>query len=471
MLEPFLQTLDRFARERVDALGIDAAGSIPAAILTDLAELGVFGLPIPTEYGGAGVSLAGVCAVVERLARHDRSIAVSCGLHMGLGTRGLVAFGAPSLKDRFLPELASGKRIGAFATTEPSAGSDLGGIRTRARPAGARLRVDGEKIYVTNGGFAGLVTLTVSTPDLGGARRGHSLIVLEPDAPGVEVGPEEDKLGLRGSSTVSLRFDGVEVEPTQVVGEPGAGMRQLTHVLTWGRTIMAAGCVGAARAALARAEDHVRTRHQFGKPLAAQPVVKAQLTEMASSLLAAEAIVTRAAETDEADRLRLSLAAKVFASEASGRITDRAVQLFGGLGFIEETGIPLLLRDVRITRIFEGANDVLLTHLGAIETADPFAAPREAWSVETRLAELSAEIRSQHGLQILRRPLELHRLGRIALLAEVTSAVRSAERSEGAARIAARCWQQSAEAQTDHLSRTAPEVGPELVALLRRATA
>lgn len=438
VLTSLTQNIDRFGRERIDAKAIDRAHQIPRALLREAAALGLFGLSIPEVYGGAGFSLSGVCTAIAGLARWDRSLATTVGLHLGLGTRPLVAFGSEALRERYLPDLAAGTKIAAFATTEPAAGSDLSAIRTTATADEAdALVVRGDKIYVTNGGLASVVTITASTPSLGGARRGHSLLLLEREDKGVDVGPEESKLGLRGSSTVPLYFDDVRVPMSRVIGEPGKGMSHLEHVLAWGRTAMAAGCTGAARAALMSAVEYVTTRVQFGKRLAELDVVKAQVARMAALCFSMEALVSAVGlVADDPDRLlRRSLSAKVFASESDWTVVDMALQLHGGSGFIEETPMPMLLRDARITRIFEGANDVLLVHAGTIEIAQPDsradfsedASPggvlgARANAFHRSVREKLDALKATHGLRLLRRHLDIHALGRLVVLRDACDA-------------------------------------------------
>jgi alkylation response protein AidB-like acyl-CoA dehydrogenase len=423
LVQDVCDTLDRFGRERLDARAIDRAHRIPPGILEELAELGVFGLSIPERWGGLGLDLAGVCKAITTLARHDRAVATTVGLHAGLGTRGLVAFGTDAQREAWLPDAASGRRIAAFATTEPDAGSDIAAIRTRATPSPRGLKVEGTKIFVTNGGLAGMYTLTVATPGLGGARRGTGLVVVARED-GPAVGPEEDKLGLRGSSTTSLVLD-LEVPEDRVIGGPGKGQQQLPHVLAWGRTAMAAGCIGTADVALRAAARHVTHRRQFGKPLAAMEVVRGQLARMATLKHGMEAIVAwTAASPDDATLAARSTSAKVFCSEAAWEIVDTALQLHGGSGYIEETGIPLLMRDARITRIFEGANDVLRVHLGlmnATATARPAEDP-----LHERLVERAQALRTAWGVRLASRQADLHALGELALQRDVGDAVAAA---------------------------------------------
>lgn len=419
-----IESIERFAR-RLDARATDRAHHIDPAIRAEAAELGLFGLSLPEEHGGFGFSLRDCCVAVAALAVHDRAVATIIGLHLGLGTRALVAWGSPAQKAAWLPDLAAGRRIAAFATTEPEAGSDLTAIATRAVPDGEGLRVDGSKIYVTNGGFADLYTISAATPDFGG-RRGHSILVIQRDDPGVVVGPEEDKLGLRASSTTSLHLDGVRVGMDRVLGEPGAGRAQLGHVLARGRTLMAAGCVGIVRAAEALARRHVAVRQQFGKPLAELDVVRAQLADMAALRRAAEAVVERVDVPEEEELVARSLVAKLFASEVAWEVADLGVQLHGGAGFIEETGAAILLRDARITRIFEGANDVLRLHLGTIEAAGRKRPATGVALADAFGAEIEAErqeLGRRWGVRLARQPRRLHRLGSLAMWREAVDAL------------------------------------------------
>ena len=498
-----IESLDKFANREIRAREIDRDASIPAAVLAGLADLGLFGLSIPEAYGGAGMSLQGVCSVVAALAVHDRSVATTVGLHLGLGTRGLVAFGSQELKGAVLPGLATGRTLAAFAATEAGAGSDLAAIATQVAEvpgSSGRLRVDGGKIYVTNGGLAQVFTIAASSPGLGGARRGHTLLLLDRRDAGLSTSGEEHKLGLRGSSTTSLQLDGVQIPPARVIGAAGRGMEHLHHVLAWGRTAMAAGCTGAARAALAATAVQVTTRKQFGRPLAAFEVVRGQLADLAALAFTMEALVrwTCAAEEDHALLAARSAAAKVFCSEGDWELCDTAVQLHGGAGFLEETGLPLLLRDARITRIFEGANDVLLVAQGAvvvgsaqqrvplagsvlagaaagsvIESLVPIAAQADA--LDSGLSALAGDLKSRFGLKLLQQQRLLHRLGRLAVLRDACDAavLRAAAEGTDQARALAAHWVALAGVRAAAFTGEPPPLGPidaAVTALLARFT-
>lgn len=436
-----LTQVRRFCQSNIDSGAIDESHRIPRETLSGLGELGLFGLTLPEQHGGAGLSLLDACQVVETIAQFDRSVAVSLGLHLGLGTRGLVRYGTASQHLAYLPSLATGSRIAAFSTTEPDAGSDLSNLRTTGQVAGDELVINGRKSYVTNGGFAGLFTLAISTPGLGGAQLGQSLVLLEPTDSGFTVEKEENKLGLRGSSTTGLALDNVRVPLKRLLGEPGHGPRQLAHILSWGRTLMSAGCCGAAKAAVNKARQHVGERRQFGKLLGAQEVVRAHLASMRARHFAMEALVAETAREPNEDLLAAaSLSAKVFSSEGAWEVIDAALQLHGGAGFIEETGLALMLRDVRVTRIFEGANDVLLTHLGTYElTRGPRGAVVSplAQAVSTRVEETRQRLLTEHKIRVFRQPRLLHQLGtacmwRDALEASLRRAGASGSRDESA---------------------------------------
>jgi alkylation response protein AidB-like acyl-CoA dehydrogenase len=435
----------RFARGRVDALAIDAAQEIPRALLAELAELGLFGLSIPEEHGGLGLTLWDVCEAVGALAEQDRSVATTVGLHAGLGTYGLLLFGDERQRARFLPELATGDRVASFAATEAGAGSDLNGVRTVARLEGDEFVVDGEKSYVTNGGFAGLFTVLVQTPGVGG-RRAHGLLLIPRETPGVVIGAEEHKLGIRGSSTITLHLEGARVPRANLLGAEGQGMHQAHAILALGRTVMAAGCLGTARTALALAHAHGQARVQFRRPIGDMEASRAHLARMASrvhAMRAAVADVCRRNATGQGIETA-STVAKVFCSESAFDVTDRSIQLHGALGFIEGTGVPLLARDCRVTRIFEGANDVLLVRLGAALLAvkevheerlatglDGSPLGVEALRVDVRLRAEAATLAKRLGVRAIERQRLLMALGRAHMsLAVVGAMLRTDPRSD-----------------------------------------
>lgn len=437
----------RLVSSLADAASIDREGAIPASLRQALAEAGLFGLTVPEAHGGAGFSLKAACAVIAEMAEVERSTAIMVGLHSGLGTRPLVELGSAELQAAHLPEIAAGTRIASFAATEAEAGSDLTGIRTTGTAEGDGVRLDGEKVYVTNGGFAGCFTVLARTPGLGGARA-HSLFFVPRETAGVSIGPEEEKLGIRGSSTVTVTFENALVPRSMILGEPGKGIEQAHAALAWGRTLMAAGCVGTARAALELTLSHVTTRRQFNRPIGDFAASRAHVARMAARLYASETLVRWVGHALASGQPidELSLAAKVVCSEASFEICDRAIQLHGALGFIEPTGVARLLRDCRITRIFEGANDVLLVRGGAaVLGRKPAASPArlaldgalereaKAWdALRARFVDASLSVRAEHGVGVVRHQLVLQAVARanLALTAALAALLRGHARPD-----------------------------------------
>jgi len=433
----------RFLERNVDAARIDRHACIEPELLAGAAKLGLFGLTIPEAYGGLGLSLRGACRIIAEIARIDRSVAITIGLHAGLGTRGLIEYGSAETKAEWLPILATGAAVAAFGATEPGAGSDVAAISMHGRPVQGGLIVNGEKSYVTNGGFAGLFTVLVRTPSLGG-RRTFSLVVIPKCAPGLSIGREEQKLGIRGSSTVSLHLDDVFVPDRCILGAQGRGLEHIAGILAWGRTLLAAGCVGTARAALSAAVRHVTHRRQFGRTLGEFSSTRRLISDMAAALYAMDALVDWVGRESASgtEILRSSAAAKIFCSETSFEVVDRALQLHGALGFLEPTGIAQLLRDVRVTRIFEGANEVLLVREGTDRMSRSCAAggasapftpsdsnPRlhgliELWTLHNaRFGQMLTSVREKFGIKVVHHQTLLQALARGGISLDVAAAV------------------------------------------------
>lgn len=458
-LDLLLPEVKRFVGRHVHGEAIDRQGQIPESLREAAAELGLFGLTIPAEDGGVGLPLGAACEVISELARADRSVAIMIGLHVGLGTRGLVEHGAEELRRAWLPRLASGECIASFAATEASAGSDLTAIATRGEATPGGLRIDGEKSYVTNGGFASAFTALVRTPGLGG-NRAQSLVFVPRDTPGVSIGREEEKLGIRGSSTVTVRFDGAIIPWNHVLGEPGRGTDLAHALLAWGRTLMSSGCVGTARAALDATLEHVRGRRQFGRPIGAFGATQAHVAWMAARVHAMDAFVHAVGDQHaRGDAIDGSSAiAKVFTSESSFAVCDRALQLHGALGFLEPTGIARMLRDARITRIFEGANDVLLVRIGAERLAAgaknvPFGTPLEG--LARRLEASVADVRARFGLGAMTKQLFLQRIASAEVSLRVAEAVLDRAPEDPLSRYAAEVLVDEGERALAELDRAA----------------
>lgn len=427
VLNSLLREVNRYCEKQIDGLAIDKRGALGKEVLDAVAERGWFGLTIPEQYGGAGLSMSAATRVVSELSTYNGSLATCVGLHSGLALYSLIHLATPELRAKYLPEIATGERIAAFCATEPNAGSDIAAMKTVLVEEGGELKLRGSKCYVTNGGFAGMLTVVASSPGLGGARSGHTMVVVDPAWPGVSRQAEENKLGLKGSSTITIDFDDVVIPRDHVIGEFSKGLDLAHEALTWGRSFMAAGCLGSALAAVREARAHIAERTQFGRTLDQFPLVREQMAGAIADVYAIESVVRLVCDIfDDGRGIALdSTVAKVLASERTWNVIDRGVQLMGGAGFIEETGMPRRLRDVRVTRIFEGANDVLRLHLASATLGWPKAAltsipalspsvrkPLEepAREFDTLIAELGAElatIQKTYGFKLFQRqPLQ-----------------------------------------------------------------
>jgi alkylation response protein AidB-like acyl-CoA dehydrogenase len=414
----------KFASRELDAGVIEARGSIGAPLLAEAAALGLFGASLPTEFGGFGLKLGEITRVVSALAEHDRALATCVGLHSGLGTRGLVTLGNDALRAKWLPLLAEGKRVASFAATESGAGSNLAAVSTKATLDGDDVILDGEKIWVTNGGFAGVFTVLARSPGIN-ATQGHVLVLVPRETPGVEIGAEEHKMGLYASSTITLRLDNVRLPRSHILGTPGRGLEDAQAILAFGRTVLASGCLGTTRAALRMSLAHTAERRQFGRALIEMEPVRAHLSHIAATVRTLERMLAAIGQ-DDATGVSIastSAAVKVVASEGSCDAGDRAIQLHGGSGYIEDTGVPRLYRDSRVTRIFEGTNDVLILHLGTVLLAgmpgneritQASSHPEVALRRESLLGFLAAT-RKAYGVGAIRKQLLLTAIGRAAI--------------------------------------------------------
>jgi len=380
LLPAMLSEVRSFCASHVDGERIDREGLLGAELLGALAERGWFGLTVPERFGGAGLTLAAATRVVTELAGHNGSLGTCVGLHSGLAMHALLHLGSEEQQQRHLPGVAAGRTLLSFAATEPNAGSDISAVRTTLSEVDGQLRLEGSKCFVTNGGLCGLVTVLARSPGLGGARAGHTLVLVEPRSPGVSVSREEHKMGLKGSSTVSIDFEGVEVAPADVLGEPSRGLDYAHRALCWGRTFMAAGCLGSAQAALDAALSHTRARVQFGRELRRFQLVREALARSRAEVYAIEStlrLVCALGDSGAADLALPSTMLKVLASDGAWHVVDSSLQLMGGSGYIEDSGMARRQRDVRVTRIFEGANDVLRLSLGSASLAWPARALAE----------------------------------------------------------------------------------------------
>ena len=365
-LQMLLDPLDRFLRERIDAGGVDHDKLLDPALLDELREMGLFGLIIPSEYDGLGLSSTGYARLFERIAATDPSIAVTLGAHQSIGLKGIILFGSDEQKQHYLPSLATGEQVAAFCLTEPGSGSDAASIRTRARLSedGEHWILDGSKLWITNGGFADVFTVFAQTEV---ERDGKTVdritaFIVERSFGGVESGPEEHKLGIKGSSTTPIHFDGCKVPRANVLGEVGGGFKIAMTILNNGRFGLAAGCVGGAKRLIAEAAAYANQRQQFGKKLRDFGLIKKKFADMAISVYAAESMTYMTCglmDRGSRDYAIEAAMSKVFASEAMWDVANECLQVMGGLGYSKEYPFERFVRDARINLIFEGTNEIL----------------------------------------------------------------------------------------------------------------
>lgn len=337
----------------------DEAQSLPADLLAQLGELGLLGIQFPARYGGAGMSAVEYAICIEELARVDPTIALTVAAHNGLAAAHVAMFGSESQKERWLGPLAGGQFLGAWALTEPDAGSDAGNLRTRARRAGDGWVLDGTKTFTTHAGLAGLtVVMAVTEPAAG--RHGISAFVVERDAPGLSVGRKENKLGMRASTTADTRLDGCRVAADHLLGREGDGFLNAMAVLDAGRIGIAALAVGLAQGAFDAARRHAAQRTQFGRPLASFQATQWKLADMATGIDAARLLTYRAAYLKDQGRptTRESSMAKLHASEVAVRAAGECVQIHGGYGFVKDYPAEKLYRDVKLLTIGEGTSEI-----------------------------------------------------------------------------------------------------------------
>ncbi|HTT72057.1 MAG TPA: acyl-CoA dehydrogenase family protein [Anaeromyxobacteraceae bacterium] len=365
----------------------DLRGEMPREFLEELKAFGLFGLVIPEEYGGLGFGALAYSRTLQEIARHDASVALTVGAHSSIGMRGLLLFGTPEQKRRWLPRLAQGEMIAAFCLTEPSAGSDAAAIRTTAVRRGERWILNGNKLWITNGGIADLFTVFAKTPGTSSSGKAHiTAFVVTRDMPGVSVGPHEDKMGIRASSTTTVHFDEVAVPDDHVLGEPGMGFKAAMRILNAGRTGLGGGCVGAMKKLIGLAARQAKERRQFDRPIAEFGLVQQKVGEMVVEAYAAESVVGLVAgliDQGYQDYAVEAAISKVFATECAWRAADEALQLAGGNGFMREFPYERVVRDTRINRIFEGTNDILRLFIALTAMDD----------VGAQLAELAGSLK------------------------------------------------------------------------------
>jgi acyl-CoA dehydrogenase len=348
------------ARLRPAEAAVAEADEVPADIVQDMKDLGLFGLSIPEEYGGLGLSMEDEVLVCMELGRTSLAFRSVFGTNVGIGSQGLLMFGTETQKQQYLPGIGSGAIVTSFALTEPEAGSDAASVRTRAIRDGDNYVLNGSKRFITNADIASLFTvLARSAPHIEGAA-GVSAFLVPRNLAGLSVGRPERKMGQQGAHICDVTFDNVRVPVANRLGEEGQGFRIAMRVLDRGRIHIAAVYTGTADRLIADSVAYAAERKQFGQPIADFQLVQAMIADSKTEALAARALVLEAARKRDSgvDVTLEAAAAKYFASEMVGRVADRAVQIFGGAGYVADYGVERFYRDVRIARIYEGTSQI-----------------------------------------------------------------------------------------------------------------
>jgi acyl-CoA dehydrogenase len=353
--------LRRFLIKEVDPRSrwIEENDAIPDDLLQKTRELGLFGLTIPEQYGGIGLDLAGKCAIEEVMGSTNYGFATLIGNHTGISTTGIAALGNEAQKKKYLPRMATGEWIGCFALTEPEAGSDPAAMRTTAVKKGDRYILNGEKIYITNAPVASVFTLMAVTDKSKGVK-GISAFILERGFKGLSVGRNELKMGMHGCTTSPVIMQDCEVPAENLLGPEGMGFVQALKTLTAGRVTVAARCCGMMDKLISRSAEYMKVRSQGGHKLAEYQGLQWMLADMAVQRDAARLLTRRGIDTlmrGERGTLEAAMA-KLYATEALGKVVDAAVQIHGGMGYMREAGIETTFRDARIVRIYEGTSEI-----------------------------------------------------------------------------------------------------------------
>ena len=359
--DALIDTVRRFVAERRRPLeaDVEAADAIPDAVIAEMKEMGLFGLSIAEEFGGLGLDMVEECRVAIEMGRTTPAFRSMFGTNVGIGSQGLVMAGTPEQKAEWLPKIASGEIVTSFALTEPDVGSDSGSVKTKAMKDGDVYRLTGTKRYITNADKAQLFTVMARTGEEKGAR-GVSAFLVPKDLPGITIGEPEKKMGQKGAKVADVHFDDVPVPAANRLGAEGEGFKIAMRVLDRGRLHISAVCVGVAERLIADCVAYAGNRSQFGQPIASHQLIQGMLADMKTEALVARAMVLETAtKKDRGEDVVLeSAAAKYFASEMVGRVADKAVQIYGGAGYIADYGIERLYRDVRLFRIYEGTSQI-----------------------------------------------------------------------------------------------------------------
>lgn len=365
-LSPELEQMRTMVRDFIEhevepyAAHIEEEDAIPQHLVDKTKELGLFGISIPEEYGGIGLNAVGKAIILEQLGRTHNGYVSLLSAHTGIGSTGLVKLASEPLKRKYLPAMATGEKIAAFALSEPGAGSDATNLSTKAEKKGDKWYINGMKHFITNGPIADVVTVFAVTNKEKGAKGGITAFLVEKNFPGFIVGKTDKKMGLRGSYTCQLFFEDCEVPEENVIGEVGMGYMSALKILGEGRVGLAARSVGSSDKLIEMSVRYAKERVQFGKPIADNQAIQWMLADMATEVEAARTLTWKAAFLiDEGKKaMKEAAMAKLFATEVYNRVADKAVQIHGGMGYMAEYPAERFYRDARITKIYEGTSEI-----------------------------------------------------------------------------------------------------------------
>ena len=391
----------------------DVDGDMPAEFLEELKEFGMFGLIIPEEHGGMALGNMAYSRTLQEVGRYDASVAVTIGAHSSIGMRGLLLFGTEEQKSHYMPRLASGELVAAFCLTESGAGSDAAAIKTTAVRQGDDWVLNGNKLWITNGGFADFFTVFARTASENEHGKMTAFIVTR-DMEGVSTGPHEDKMGLRANPTTNVLFDNVHVPAENVLGEPGMGFKVAMQILNSGRTGLGGGSVGGMKRLIGLATGQANERKTFGQPISSYGLIKEKVGQMVVDCYTSEAVVTMVGGLVDGGYQEYAVEAaisKVYSTECLSRTADEALQIAGGNGYMREYPYERIVRDCRINRIFEGTNEILrlfiaLTAMNDVagqlkelssSMKDVFSEPIKGFGVLSDYARKHAQLRTGRG--------------------------------------------------------------------------
>ena len=334
-------------------------GAFPSAVLEKMGGLGLMGIPIPAEYGGAGMDFTSYIIAIHEISKVSPTVGVILSVHTSVGTNPILFYGTEEQKKAYIPKLASGEYLGAFCLTEPSAGSDAGSLKSKAVKQGDEYILNGSKIFITNGGEADTYIVFAQTAPEKGSK-GISAFIVEKGTPGLIIGKDEQKMGLHGSRTVQITFEDMKVPAKNLLGVEGQGLAIALSNLNTGRIGIAAQALGIAEGAFVEAVRYAMGRQQFGKPISAQQGIGFKLADMATAIEASKLLVYQAASLkgDGLSCTKESSMAKLMASRTAMDVTTEAIQVFGGYGYTEEYPVERYFRDAKVTEIYEGTSEI-----------------------------------------------------------------------------------------------------------------